>query len=37
MGSANLEGLLFLKQAEGFVFDGIVNDKNSKLLASFPE
>ena len=31
------EGLLFLKQAEGFVFDGTDSDKNSEFLASFLE
>lgn len=31
------EGLLFLKQVEGFVFDGTDSDKNSEFLASFHE
>lgn len=31
------EGLLFLKQVEGFVFDGTDGDKNSEFLASFHE
>lgn len=31
------KGLLFLKQIEGFVFDGRDRDKNSEFLASFQE
>ena len=31
------KGLLFLKQIEGFVFDGRDGDKNSEFLASFQE
>lgn len=37
MGVLAGKGLLSLKEIEGFVLDGIYNDKNSEFLASFQE